>query len=162
MRRGASATLAMVMGLVMTVVGAQAGPAEVAVEVVEFGLYTLRPMEGGTWPRSGPGMLQVSLMRRPYLRSTVVPLKPGIVFGLSFRLKRGVSAATPIRIIVDGPPLTTDRTGRHRYQAGQVTVLAGQVQHVLIRLTSADVAGGYRVRLFYRGRQLAGRAFQIK
>jgi len=101
-------------------------------------------------------------MRRPYLRSTVVPLKPGTVFGLSFKLKKGVSAATLIRIIVDGPPLSTDRTGRNRYLAGQITVLPGQVQHILIRLTPADVAGAYRVRLFYRGRELAGREFQLK
>lgn len=162
MRRGASAALAVVVGLATAIVPVQAGPAQVAVEVVEFGLYTLRPLEGGTWPRSGPGVLQVSLMRRPYLRSTVVPLKPGTVFGLSFKLKKGVSAATLIRIIVDGPPLSKDRTGRNRYLAGQITVLPGQVQHILIRLTPVDVAGAYRVRLFYRGRELAGREFQIK
>ncbi len=162
MRRGASAALAVILGLAITIVPAVAGPSQVGVEVVEFGLYTLRPVEGGTWPRTGPGVLQVSVMRRPYLRSTVVPLKPGTVFGLSFRLTKGVSAATPIRIIVDGPPLSTDRTGRNRYLAGRITVLPGQVQHILIRLTSADVAGAYRVRLFYRGRELAGREFQIK
>jgi hypothetical protein len=162
MRTWTRAGLALGAGLIWLTTAGAASPARVTVQVIDYGLYHHRKMEGGSWPRSGPGKLQVSLMRRPYLRSTVVPLKADTVFGLTFRVKTDAPGPTSIRVVVDAPPTPADPTGRQRYFAGRINVLAGRLQNVLIRLSAADVAGVYRIRLFRRGKVLASRSFQIK
>ncbi len=162
MRTWTKAAVALGAGLVWLTTVAAGGAGPVRVQVIDYGLYHLAPLEGGSWPRSGPGVLQVSLMHRPYLRSTVVPLKAGTVFGLSFVVKSNSPGPATIRVVVDAPPVPADPTGRQRYSSGEMAVMAGRLQHVLIRLTAADVAGVYRIRLFRRGVLLASRQFQVK
>jgi hypothetical protein len=162
MRTWKKAAVALGAGLVWLTTAAAGGAASIRIQVIDYGLYHLAAVEGGSWPTSGPGRLQVSLMHRPYLRSTVVPLKAGTVFGLSFVVKSTAPGPASIRVVVDAPPVPADSSGRQRYVSGRLPVLAGRLQHVLIRLTAADVAGVYRVRLFDRGILLASREFQVK
>jgi hypothetical protein len=161
MRTWLKAALALTAGLAWwaTMAGAAA---PIQIKVIDYGLYLDRKLEGGSWPRGGVGVLQVSLFSRPYLRSTMVPLKAGTVFGLSFSVKSSTSGPVPVRIVVDAPALPGDTSGRQRYLAGRRPVLPGRVRHVLVRLSPADVAGVYRVRLFIHGRLLASREFQVK
>lgn len=153
----------LVMTVALVVGPAVVSSAQIKVQVTDFGAFSQIKPNAGTYPRAGAGVLDVRVQSPPLTRSTFIDRGAGAIFGLSF-VATGGKSGTPIglRIVVEGPALASDGTGRPRYATFRLTVHPKTEHRVLIRLGPNDKPGRYRVRIFHRRAGLVNKEFVVK